>query len=195
MEKKVIYVLVGASGSGKTTLTRQYISAILGIPEMVSMTSRPMREGEVEGQDYYFVPRSEFEYPNRAQFVEMAEYDHNYYGLTHAEIKNKLTNHDEICIVTERKGAAAIKEIYQSDLYEVAVIYMYSSPVTILKRMLSFRKESHKKVLTRFRHAMDNNEFCPPECADYVIVSEGISSLSGDSAQFCNIRKEVLSKR
>ena len=52
--RPIIIAIVGASGSGKTTLSK-YLQRKYGIPAIVSTTTRPRREGEVEGEDYFFV--------------------------------------------------------------------------------------------------------------------------------------------
>ena len=86
---KNIYVLVGQSASGKDTLLNNLLNLGIGT-KLVSHTSRPIRNGEIEGKSYYFKSRDWFE-ENKKDFIQLLEFNNWYYGL-HKEELNKVLN-------------------------------------------------------------------------------------------------------
>lgn len=96
MQKKKIVVIVGPSGSGKTNLIEQTFK-----PEQVlrSMTTRSMRPGETNGQNYLFVSKAVYDADMaRNNFVQSVTYDNNNYGVTKSEILSKLEIFDTVVV-------------------------------------------------------------------------------------------------
>ena len=80
-----VFVITGPSGVGKGTLIRELLRRLPGLELSVSATTRSPREGEVDGRDYHFLEREEFD--RRAQdgeFLEHATYSGNRYGTLRA---------------------------------------------------------------------------------------------------------------
>ena len=109
-EKGLLIVLSGPSGVGKGTVR----SALFNRPDhnlvySVSMTTRKPRIGEVEGRDYFFVSRDEFEKNIRVgKMLEYAEFVGNYYGTPRDEVRKQLDNNKSWSIEqTELNGTAA----------------------------------------------------------------------------------------
>ena len=78
-------ILVGPSGSGKTSIGK--VLEEQSIPRLVTTTTRPAREGETEGVDYYF---RDFSKEDMKEFIEQTVYNNNRYGLTKAEVSSML---------------------------------------------------------------------------------------------------------
>lgn len=107
-----VFVIVGASGSGKTTIARKLEQAGEWI-ECKSHTTRPMRKGEINGKDYYFISEHNFdEMLNRNLFAEYVEYDGNKYGIAKGEIDTTITKGRNCFIIANYDGFKQIKEIY-----------------------------------------------------------------------------------
>ncbi|MEQ2561530.1 guanylate kinase, partial [Sutterella wadsworthensis] len=91
-----LYLVVAPSGAGKSTI----IDGIFR-PEqkIVSFTTRPIRKGEVDGEDYYFVTNNEFDYLEslEEELIQKAEYSGNRYGVTKSEIGQRLETGD--CVI------------------------------------------------------------------------------------------------
>jgi guanylate kinase len=111
-----IFVLCGFSASGKDTLLNELVK-LLDVNEVVSFTSRPQRHNEVNGREYNFVDKSEFETMiNTDEVVEYREYntlvqgkkDVWYYGTSTRGIRDDIDN----VVVLDTMGAEAIKKIY-----------------------------------------------------------------------------------
>jgi guanylate kinase len=86
--KTPVLVITGPSGVGKGTLIRRLMEELPSAELSVSATTRPPREGEVNGRDYHFLPAAEFEdRVARGEFVEHAEYAGNRYGTLRSELQ------------------------------------------------------------------------------------------------------------
>lgn len=112
-----LIVFQGPSGSGKSTL-----QAILGLPRIVTWTSRAPRPGEVDGQDYHFAAREQLEKMyEQQQMLEMAEYQGNYYGTSLEAIQSAADRPEPSAIVMEAGGAQRIKALLQDRALIVGV--------------------------------------------------------------------------
>ena len=112
MSKGNLFVISGASGVGKTSVLKQVMKVRDDLQFSVSATSRPPRPGEVDGVNYYFISRDEFQAMiDRNEFVEYDYHMENYYGTLKSEVLKKTENGNMILDV-EPNGALAIREIY-----------------------------------------------------------------------------------
>lgn len=161
----MIYLLLGASGSGKTTLASCLRD--LGIPELISTTTRPPRKGESEANPYYFVTKEQFE---QIPMVEHTEYASNLYGTSQSEVSRVLSSGGSAFVIVDKNGVEAFKEIY-GELCKV--IYVYASPETVLDRMIE-RGDKLKDACDRVDHAERTGEFNNIDLADYCIINKDL---------------------
>jgi len=166
MKKKTILIIVGASGSGKTTVAKMLEEK--GVKRLITTTTRPMRESEVDGVDYHFIKEEEI--PNK-EFVERVVYNGYHYGLTKNEVDDKLSKHNQLLIVMDKNGARTMKSTYPN---EVKIAQILVSKEDMMNR-LSFRGESESFIESRIAHAELNKEFDPLTESDLII--EGMSPL------------------
>ncbi len=155
-----IFVLIGPPASGKTSIAAKLAS--LGIPEMVSHTTRQPREGEMEGIHYYFVSKGEF---SELELIERVTYSGHHYGLSKAEVLKKVNDHPISIVVVERSGLEQLKKLLGQ---RVESIYIMIDDITIIERMLH-RGESNADIQRRFEYAKKNGEFDHWQIADYVV--------------------------
>lgn len=155
----MIYVIIGPSGSGKTTLGDYFRSR--GLKELVSHTTRKMRQGEQDGISYHFVTEEEFELIDK---IEESIYSGNRYGVSRAEVLEKLSTGD-VFAVTDINGARAFKKIFGK---LVSVIYIFSSARRLRERMRA-RGDSNASIRARIRILKDQHEYRNMYFADYVI--------------------------
>ena len=86
-----LYIVSAPSGAGKTSLITAMLETVKGIKVSVSHTTRPMREGEVDGQHYHFVDKEAFEEDiEKSLFLEHADVFGNYYGTSHTAVNDQL---------------------------------------------------------------------------------------------------------
>ena len=112
--KPIIIALVGASGSGKTTLSL-YLQEHDGIPAVCSFTTRPMREGEINGRDHWFVGH---DHPIPEKPLAYTFFGGNHYWTDPAQITAPITTY-----VIDEKGLVELKEKW-SDKYKIVSVYI-----------------------------------------------------------------------
>lgn len=132
-------VLVGPSAAGKTECAKLLISDY-GLKKLVTCTTREMRPGEVEGRDYYFLSRREFEEKiSEDYFVEWIEYNKNFYGTPFSEIgPNKV-------VILEATGVKHYKEILGD---HIKICYL-DCPWEILEERMIQRLDSKESIIRR----------------------------------------------
>ena len=112
--RPIIIAIVGASGSGKTTLSK-YLQRKYGIPAIVSTTTRPRREGEVEGEDYFFV-RSTRGIGREAMLTYTRFGKHEYFSLRRQLPESAPSNRrPERSTTSLRSTFPAVRKIYHSE--------------------------------------------------------------------------------
>jgi guanylate kinase len=108
-----LIVLTGPSGVGKGTLLR---SLLKNHPELylsISVTTRSPRPGEVNGRDYFFVTRNEFErLVANGELLEWAEFAGNYYGTPRAAVESQIAQESWVILEIELNGARQIRQTY-----------------------------------------------------------------------------------
>lgn len=108
--------------------------------EVVSLTTREPRSGEVEGQDYFFIVKEDFEARKAAgELAEWAEYDGNSYGSTRQEVEDKA-NTSATYVIAERHGMTQFAENYP----EAITIFLYCSYADARQRMIDQRGDVAK---------------------------------------------------
>lgn len=109
MKNNLIFIIMGKSGAGKTSLSYE-VSKLLNIPIVVSSTSRPIREREQVGVDYYYKTKEEMlEISKNDGFIEYVEYNGCLYGVEKAEIEKMESN---CLVVVEPNGFEQFKEYF-----------------------------------------------------------------------------------
>lgn len=151
-----ILIFVGASGSGKSTLV-EHIRKNLGIPQLVTTTTRHKRRNEKEGEDYHFIESEEFNrLADNESFLETTSYSGNLYGLTKEEIDKNSNNVSTV--ITDINGARALANLYPD---RVMVFWMKSTPLNLIRRLRK-RGESWFTIIARLFNAYHSDEFTVP---------------------------------
>jgi guanylate kinase len=145
-----LFTITAPSGAGKTTLA-QALQAYGYWVEAISCTSRNIRDGEQEGTTYYYKSKDEFETMiENGEFAEWVEYDGNYYGITHKEIKRVLQTNKHVFIIVEHGGFLQIKEQYPNSVN----IFLHMSKEDCMANML-MRGDSMKSATKRIEKYED----------------------------------------
>ena len=109
-KKGVLTVISGFSGAGKGTIMKQLIEKYPYFLS-ISATTRKPREGEVNGREYYFHTREEFEHMiEQGELIEWAEYVGNYYGTPKQAVKDQLAEGKDVLLEIEMQGGMLVKE-------------------------------------------------------------------------------------
>lgn len=144
--KGKLIVISAPSGSGKTTIARSVMARYPTIEFSVSATTRPMRKGEKEGVDYFFLKRAEFEKRIRqGMLVEWEEIYGNLYGTLKSEVDRALSSGRVMLFDIDVKGGLSIKQHYP----EALLIFIRPPSFEILKERLTKRKTEDSEALAR----------------------------------------------
>ena len=167
MSKGNLFVISGASGVGKTSVLKQVMKVRDDLQFSVSATSRPPRPGEVDGVNYYFISRDEFQAMiDRNEFVEYDYHMENYYGTLKSEVLKKNENGNMILDV-EPNGALAIREIYP----DATLIFVAPPSVDTLEQRIRGRGDTgDDQIKVRLERAAW--ECAQGEKYDYIVIND-----------------------
>lgn len=170
IKKNVLAVISGPSGVGKGTVIKKIFELCPGLCESVSCTTRAPRAGEVDGKDYFFIPKERFEQMiSRGELLEYSAHFENYYGTPKAFVEEKLETGDVILEI-DVDGALMVKKSHPS-----AVLIMITPPdMQELERRLKKRgTESDEKIALRISRA--EYELSKSDKYDYCVVNDEVT--------------------
>ena len=141
-----IVVISAPSGAGKTSIAREILRRNTTLRFSVSATTRPMRIGEREGKDYFFLAPDEFRRRVAAgEFVEWEEIYGNYYGTLQCEVDAAIVQGRHLLFDVDVKGALSIKCKYQQAL----LIFISPPSAAVLEERLRARLTEDATMLAR----------------------------------------------
>ena len=166
-EKGLLLVVSGPAGSGKGSVLANVVNDG-GYSYSVSATTRKPRPGELDGVNYHFLTKEQFEeHIANGDFVEYAEYVGNYYGTLYSEIKGKTDEGINVILELEVQGAENVKKMFP----ESVLIWILPPDYSTLESRLKGRgTESDDVVAKRMQTALKELEKF--ELYDYVITNE-----------------------
>lgn len=146
--RPILFCLVGPAGSGKTSLAKKLLeSPNSGLKKLVSATTRNPRPGEINGVNYHFLSRVEFEEAiSKDNFFEWEEIHGNLYGQLKSSIAGSMSADNDIVLDIDIRGAGSIKKQYSAD---TVVIFLLPPSKDILKERITARAPITDKELAR----------------------------------------------
>ena len=163
----LLIVISAPSGAGKTTLCQNMLDAHPELTRVVTCTTRPPREGEEHGTDYFFLSRDEFEKSLAGgEFLEHANVYGNLYGTLKSEVLNRLLTGQNVLLNIDVQGAESVRKLAP----EAFVIFITTDSEAELVHRLETRKTETADSLA-IRIATARKELKRVEAFDYVIVN------------------------
>ena len=164
----LLFVLSSPSGAGKTTIARMLLDQDSGISLSVSATTRPMREGEVEGRDYHFVTDAEFDrMVESGQFLEWAHVFGRRYGTLENEVRKSIDAGCDVLLDIDWQGTQQLKQV---DPDIVRVFILPPSMAELERRLRARGTDSDEVIAGRMERAAA--EISHWAEYDYVLVNE-----------------------
>ena len=170
-ERGLLIVLSGPSGVGKGTVRKALFDMEdHDLTYSVSMTTRPMREGEVDGVDYYFVSKEDFEKRiSENGFLEYEEFFGNYYGTPRDKVEQQLDLGHEVVLEIEVQGALKVR----NQVKDAVFIFLVPPSKKALKdRLISRGTEDDQTINSRLEKA--EKEFQVAHKYDYIVVNDDV---------------------
>ncbi|MFW2436296.1 MAG: guanylate kinase [Parvibaculales bacterium] len=185
----LMLVLSSPSGAGKTTLARGLLMADDHIEMSVSLTTRPPRPGEIDGQDYHFVDAQAFgEMRNRGEMLEHAKVFDHYYATPRQPVDAALSAGRDVLFDIDWQGTQQLQASAGADLVKV---FLLPPSAAELEKRLKARAQDSADVVAR-RMSKASNEISHYPEYDYVIVNEDAED---SLAQLCAILTAERLKR
>lgn len=155
MKKGILILLSGPSGVGKGTVRKQiFKNTNLNLAYSISMTTRKPREGEVDGQDYFFVSEERFqEAIKNNELLEYARFVGNYYGTPKAYVERLREEGKNVFLEIEVEGAKKVLEEYKDDDGVVSIFLLPPSLHELEKRIRGRRSEPEHIIQERLGKA------------------------------------------
>ena len=139
----IVFIVSAPSGSGKSTLVKGLMATVPGLRFSISYTTRPLRGAEVDGENYYFIRRAEFEERLlRNEFLEHAEVFGNYYGTHNSELDKARQSGCDLVLDIDVQGAAQLK----STVPDAVSIFILAPSRNILEQRLRARSEDREEI-------------------------------------------------
>lgn len=185
-KKGSLIVISGPTCAGKGTICKELLKINKNIWPSISYTSRPKRDYEVDGKDYFFVTKEQFEEKiKNGDMLEYAQVHYNdYYGTPKDKIEDKLNDGFDVILEIDIQGAIQIKE----KISEAIFIFILAPTMKEIKNRLIKRGcENKEQMLERFKTAY--NEINELTKYNYVVVNDNL-----DDA-VCKVNSIIISEK
>jgi guanylate kinase len=167
----ILLVLSSPSGAGKTTITRALVQRDANVKISVSVTTRPKRAGEVDGQHYHFISRAAFdEMVAKGELLEHAVVFGNCYGTPRAPVEAVLGAGGDIVSDIDWQGTQQLTSTVRGDL--VSVFILPPSMAALEQRLRTRAQDSEEVVQARMAKSTDEMSHWPEY--DYIIVNRDL---------------------
>ena len=187
--KNIMVILSSPSGVGKTTLTKKIQQKYRTFKISVSYTTRPPRSNEVDGVDYHFVSKDDFEkLMSENKFYEYAKIFENYYGTLKQSVDQTLLTND-ILFDIDWQGTKQLSKFNNLNLIKIYLIT--DNKEELKKRLIKRNQNTQEEIEKRFKSF--DNDIKNWKDYDYVIINKNLEACFKQIENIINIAKSNFS--
>ena len=171
-QQGILAVVSGFSGAGKGTLMKELLRRYDNYALSISATTRQPREGEKDGEDYFFLSKDKFQQMiEEGQLIEYAQYVNHYYGTPKSYVEQKMAEGKDVILEIEIQGALKVKKRFP----EALLVFVTPPSAEELRRRLVGRGTEMIEVINaRLRRAAE--EASGMEAYDYLLINDEIDT-------------------
>ena len=167
----ILFVISAASGTGKTTLLSRLLKEEKNIAQIITHTTRPMRPGEISGEDYHFVSKEIFdELQDKNLLVESAKVFGLDYGTAKASVDKACENNKDAIINIDYQGAQSFRKTFGA---QVVSIFLLPPSWDVLEKRLRSRASDSEEVIQR-RLNFAREEISHHGLFDYCLINDDL---------------------
>ena len=176
-----LFVISGSSGVGKGTVINEFLKKHPDFKLSVSCTTRKPREGETDGQNYFFITREEFiKHIEAGEFLEWAEFSGNMYGTLRTYVEKKLSEGKNIILEIDTQGALKVKKV----MPDATLIFILPPSLEELEARLRGRhtetEEAIQKRLGSIKMEIENSKHF-----DKQVVNDSVENAVSELEKIC----------
>lgn len=166
-----VFLVTAPSGAGKSSLVNALLENDAGLQLSVSCTTRPPRDGEVDGRDYFFVSREQFEQMRGSnELLEWAQVHDNFYGTPRSPLAKALELGRDVLLEIDWQGAQQVRRM----LPGVTGVFILPPSLDALESRLRARGKDSEEVIAK-RMAAASSEIAHAHEFEYVIINQEFS--------------------
>ena len=185
-----IFIIAGPTNAGKDTIMKQLLlDKSLNLSKIITSTSRPIRNGETNGIDYYFYTKAEFEdMVAKNDFFEWALVHNEYKGIQKKSIYENRFNERDLILQVDIQGFLKLKQSLNPQRHKLVGIFIMPPSMEELKRRMKIRntETNPTDIETRLKNA--EIEIKNKDIFDYVVINDDLTKCIDEVKNI--IRKE-----
>ena len=192
--ESILFCISGPTASGKSTVCRYLKDKFPDLNFSVSTTTRSPRPGEVDGREYYFVSKEEFQQKiDKGDFVEHAEFSGNFYGTDLKNLEGAKSSGKDLLLEIEVQGVSQLKEKMAEG---VVTIFLFPVSFAELEKRLRDRNtESEEQIQTRLDTARKEVELLSKgSFSDYLVINDDLDKACQEVAAIITAETRKLSR-
>ncbi len=169
---KKFYVISGSSGVGKGTVIKEFLRRNSDFRLSISCTTRGKRDGEIDGVNYFFLSKDEFQNCiNNNEFLEWEEFSGNFYGTKREFVEKCLENDENLILEIDTKGALQVKSLMDN----AVLIFIAPPSIEELEKRLRGRHTETEEAIQRRLNSI-KLEIENSRQFDYMVVNDTVEN-------------------
>lgn len=169
---KKFYVISGSSGVGKGTVIKEFLRRNSDFRLSISCTTRGKRDGEIDGVNYFFLNKDEFQNCiNNNEFLEWEEFSGNFYGTKREFVEKCLENDENLILEIDTKGALQVKSLMDN----AVLIFIAPPSIEELEKRLRGRHTETEEAIQRRLNSI-KLEIENSKQFDYIVVNDTVEN-------------------
>ena len=187
----ILFVVSAPSGAGKGTLIQRVLNNVPNLSYSVSFTTRPPRSGEVNGREYFFVSKDQFEQMVAAgDFLEWAHVHSHSYGTSRGQVASEISGGRDIILEVDVQGAASVRQLISDS---VSIFILPPSFEVLRQRLLARGTDSLEELDVRLRNAPRELEHY--SAFQYLIINDDADRAASDLRAVIQAERARLSRQ